>query len=984
MIHASLADRIRQAPRVADAGAAARGLEALAAAAPDSAEWLAAHADARALLEGTFACAPYLARAARRRAPEIVGLFSRPPEESLARLVEAAHAAGAGSADAAELGAALRRAKLDLHLLTALADLGGVWGLAEVTAALSRFADAALEAAIAGNLRLMGIGDWGLGIGEGRTSKPQSPVPNPQSPTRGFVALAMGKLAAYELNYSSDIDLIVLFERESFAAGSGRDPQDAASALTRAIVRTLQEPTAEGYVFRVDLRLRPDPGATPLAINQAAALRYYESLGQTWERAALIKARACAGDLALGEAFLAELQPFIWRRSLDYAAIDDLHAMKRQIQEHADVEGPRTAGADVKRGYGGIREIEFFVQGHQLINGGRDPKLRSRATLDALGALAAAGHVTRVEADALQADYVALRMIEHRIQMLEDHQSHRTPVDDAARDRVAALAGAASLAAFDADLEARFRRVRGIVDELFREASPGGPSSSIGGAAEDSEALAPLREKGFAAPERVVDIVRGWRSGRVPATRSPRARGLLDRVLPQILDAAAATGAPDVTFTRFAEFFEKLPAGVQTLSLFAAEPNVLRAVIDVLSLAPKLGAALARRPELLDVMLDADFGRPVAQTTEADAERVARAIAAEPSFEGALNAARRGAREARFRIGVQALMGVTHASEAGKAQAVLADAVVSALLEATQAEMERRHGPIDARYAILGLGKLGGRELSAASDLDLMAVYDPLTDGVKSRSARPLEVDVYFVRLTQRLITALSAHTEEGDLYEIDMQLRPSGKSGPIAVRLAAFEAYYAHDAWTWELMALTRARVVAGDAVLGDALTPAIRERLLAERDPAQVFKDAAEMRARMAAERPARGEWDMKLAPGGLVDVEFTIQALEIAHAHAAPDALSASSGEALRRLAAAGVLGPQEAQALEEALTLQLDLTQALSVAVEGVLDPATAPPRLKDRLVRIGGTESFEALEHRLRSARAAARAVFERRILAAAG
>jgi glutamate-ammonia-ligase adenylyltransferase len=956
----SLLERLRRAPRVTDAAAAANAWQALRAESEAAAERLSAHVGAKALLDGAFASAPYLARAARRRAEALPGLFDRPPEESRATLVDAARAAGEMAADEVALKRALRVAKLDLHLLAAFADLGGAWRLDEVTTALTQFADAAVEASLTALLRLGGEGP---------------------ATDCGLVVLAMGKQGAFELNYSSDIDLIVLFDKDRLAAAQARDPQELATKLARGLVRVLQEPTGEGYVFRVDLRLRPDPGATPPAINLAAGLRYYESLGQTWERAALIKARPCAGEVALGEAFLAEVAPFIWRRSLDFAAIEDLRAMKRQIQAHADAEGRIAPGAEIKRGYGGIREVEFFVQGHQLIHGGRDPTLRDRATLAALNDLVAVGHVEQAVADTLTADYVALRDLEHRLQVVEDHQTHRVPVEDAARERIAALVGAESLAAFDRDLEQRLGRVRGLVDELFKEEAETEAQPWVISAAEDSEeAHARLSERGFKDPKRVTEAVRGWRAGRVPATRSPRAQGLLERVLPLIFDAVAATDAPDAAFVRFAEFFERLPAGVQTLSLFASEPNVLRAVLDVLNLAPRLGAALARRPELMDVMLEGDFARPVAETTADDSERIARAIAAQRDFEAALNAARREVREARFRIGVQALMGVADAKDAGEAHAVIADVVIRAMTDAARAEVARRHGPIEAEYVVLGLGKLGGRELSAASDLDLMTVYAPAREGVRSKSARVLDVDAYFARVSQRLITALSVSTEEGELYEVDMQLRPSGKAGPIAVQLSAFETYYEKDAWTWELMALTRARVVTGDAKLGETLQRTIERILGRKRDAGKVCADVAEMRARMAAERPARGEWDMKLSDGGFVDIEFTLQALQLAHAHSRPGVLAVSSQDAIRRLAEAGVLAAADALVLEEALTLQLDLTQALSVAVEGVLEPASAPQRLKDRLAKIGGVESFDALEGRLRARRAAARAVFDRVVI----
>ncbi|MGD2133747.1 MAG: bifunctional [glutamine synthetase] adenylyltransferase/[glutamine synthetase]-adenylyl-L-tyrosine phosphorylase [Maricaulaceae bacterium] len=951
MTSSSLASRIQFAPRAVEPAAAARTWEALADADAEAAARLRREDAARDLLTGVFGCAPYLARAAVRRAEPLADMLEADPEDALGAIL--ARARVEEGEDAAALGRRLRAAKLDLHLLAAVADVGRAWTLAETTGAITRFADAAVDAALRFHAGEVGTG--------------------------GMTVLAMGKQGAGELNYSSDIDLIVLFDRERIEQAGVADAQSWASKTTRAFVKTLEELTGDGYVFRTDLRLRPDPGATPPAVNLASALHYYEALGQTWERSAFIKARACAGDLELGRSFLDELGPFVWRKSLDYAALDDLHAMKRQVQTHAGGLRPLVPGADVKRGYGGIREIEFFVQAQQLIYGGRDPRLRATGTVDALRALVEAGHVDAETAGVIGVNYRVLRDVEHRIQMINDAQTHTVPEAHVERDRVAALFGAESLELFDGELRARIENVRERTDELFSDADLDRPKGFEIGAVEDDEAsLAALQELGFERPALVTQSIRAWRAGRAPATRSTRARALLGRVVPDLIAAAAATGAPDAAFVRFSEFFENLPAGVQTLSMFASEPAVLRAVVDVLSISPKLGVTLARQPELLDVMIEGDFRRPVVETTERDAARVAQTVAATKDFEGALNAARRTVREARFRIGVQSLLGVIDADGAGRAHAVLAEATIAALLEASQAELTRRHGPVDGAFAVLGLGKLGGRELSFGSDLDLVAVYASDVDAVTPPGG--IGPDTYFARLTQRLITALSASTEEGDLYEVDMQLRPSGNAGPIAARLSAFEAYYADAAWTWELMALTRARPVAGAPDLCARLEEMVRAILSQPRDADEVRRNVADMRRRMAAERSARGDWDLKLSDGGLVDIEFTLQTLQLLSAADAPEVLSPSSREAIGCLAAAGVLSADDTSALGRALELQLSLTQVLSVGIEGVLNEETAPARLKDRLVAAGGAESFAALAKSLKSARRDAREVFERLVL----
>jgi len=569
------------------------------------------------------------------------------------------------------------------------------------------------------------------------------------------------------------------------------------------------------------------------------------------------------------------------------------------------------------------------------------------------------------------------------MQMIEDQQTHTVPADEAARTRLAALCGQATLSAFDDELGALFSRVRVCVDELFPDTEAGADGTdkadawSIGVIEDTPESLEYLRARGFAEPTRITTAVRAWRAGRVPATRSARAQGLLERVLPLLLEAVAATDAPDASFVRFAEFFDALPAGVQLLSLFVSEPELLRAVVDLLALAPKLGQTLARRPEVLDIMLSPDFARPVSATAHDDAEIAAREVAAASDFEMALNAARRAKREASFRTGAQTLLGLVNAKEAGEARAALADHLIDALAGAARQEVVRRHGVIDATFVVLGLGKLGGRELSATSDLDLMTVYNPASAGASSDGARPLTSDAYFARVSQRLISALSAPTDEGDLYEVDMQLRPSGKAGPIAVRLSAFERYYADEAWTWELMALTRARVVGGDAALAKALNGHVRRILRRPRDAANVATDVLVMRDRLRAERPAKGRWDIKRAAGGLVDIEFTVQMLQLVHAHQTPEVLSPSTASAIAQLEVAGGLDALDAEALTDALRLQLDLTQVLAVAVEGVFAPDTAPARLKQRMAAAGGCDSFDALEAALVERQAAASDVFER-------
>ncbi len=947
---------LRPCGPVLDTSAAARVREALGARLEVEAAWSA--------LEPVFAASPYLGGLAAREPERLERLLAAPADDSLARLVADARAAAA--LPAAEAAPALRRAKAELHLLTALADLGGVWDLAKVTGALSRFADAAVQAALA------------VGAGEERAKGRLLGTEGERGPTAGLFVLALGKHGASELNYSSDIDVSVFYDPDALPVANGAEPQKTALRLTQAMARLLSERTADGYVFRVDLRLRPDPSSTPVAVPVEAALAYYESAGQNWERAAMIKARVCAGDAAAGEAFLEALQPFVWRRALDYAAIADIQAIKSQIHAHKRLEREdafAAAGADLKLGPGGIREIEFYAQTQQLILGGRFPELRARRTLDALAALAAAGQAPADACADLAAAYPELRAWEHRVQMLADEQTHTLPADAPRRAAVAALAGL-DLPAFDAKVEATLGCVNDRYAELFSDAEPlSSPFGSLvfTGVEDDPATLATLGRMGFSAPPTVAATIRAWHHGRIAATRTPRGRELFTRLAPRVLEAAAATGAPDAAFARFAGFFSGLSSGVAIQSLFLNEPAVLDLVIEVLALAPRLGAVLARQPAAIDALLDPGFFEPL--DPAAIAEAVRRAVEAASGFEPALDAARRAHREEAFRIGVQALTGRADAVAAGSAFAALADGCVAALSPAALAEVERLGGAFPGEVAVVGLGKLGGREMTAASDLDLMTVHRAAPDAVSATKGWGAET--VYARFTQRLTAALASPTAEGRLYEVDLQLRPSGTQGPIAVSLASLEGYYAREAEVWELMALTRARVVwSSSPALARDLDAAIDAALRRPRDPDSLLEAVRDMRALMRRERPASGPWDLKLADGGLVDIEFAAQALQLRHAaHGGP--LRANTGDAMEALAAAGLASPEALAALADAWRLQQALQQVLKLAVEDVRDPAAEPQGLHQLLAEAGGAPDFNGVRRRLADAQAAAHAAFSR-------
>nr|MEA2798996.1 [glutamine synthetase] adenylyltransferase / [glutamine synthetase]-adenylyl-L-tyrosine [Phenylobacterium sp.] len=953
-----LAEQLRPCGPVVDDKAAARAREIVAESC-----WTDRLERAWPALAPVFGASPYLASLARRDPAGLDRLLAAEPRARLEDiLVRTAAAAGLGL-EAAQVR--LRELKAELHLLTALADLGGVWDLDQVTGALTRFADAAVTSALAVAAR----GELEAGRLTRLGEAAEGPVP-------GWFCIAMGKQGAFELNYSSDIDVSVFFDPDRLPLAEGIEPEAFAVRLTQRLSDLMQARTAEGYVFRMDLRLRPDPASTQAAVPIPAAIEYYENVGQNWERAAFIKARPCAGDLPAAEAFLGELAGFVWRRNLDFAAIADIHSIKRQIHAHKVDERVSAKGVDLKLGRGGIREIEFYVQTQQLILGGRNPDLRSRRTLDALAALVEAGHVAPETAAELTEAYHLLRSVEHRIQMLADEQTHRLPESDADRRRVAALAGFDKLRSFDAAITRTLKGVNARYGELFPSEEP--LSSRFGslvftGVEDDPATLATLKRMGFSNPGYVAKTIRSWHHGHIPATATERGRELFTRLAPRLLDAAQATGSPGAAFNRFGAFFSNLSSGVQLQSLFLAQPNLFELIVQVMAFAPRLAATLARRPAAIDAMLDGAFFQAI--DIAEDRAFMQTAVARAEGFEGAMDAVRVVHREQAFRIGVQVMSGAASAVTAGKAFADLADLCVDALAGAALAETERLAGGLAGDVAVVALGKCGSREMSAGSDLDLMTLYRAADPGAASE-LKGWDAATFYGRFTQRLIAALSSQTAEGGLYDVDMQLRPSGTKGPVAVSFAAFEGYYEAEAETWELLALTRARVVwATSEAFAGAAQAAIDAALRRPRDRAATARDVREMRELMARERPPKGDWDLKLSPGGLVDIEFAAQFLQLAHA-ADGGPMAPNTAEALAAFREAGLAPGHPLADLERAWRLQQDLTQLLKVALEDGADPEGEPPAFRALLARAGGTRDFRQLQSALKTARGAARRAYE--------
>ncbi len=923
----------------------------------------------RGVLEAASGNSPFLARNILKESAFLSELFAVGPDASLDALAaEALRASEVG--DAPSVMRRLRIAKRRIALGLALADIAGLYDLATVTGTLTRFADAAAKGALR----------WLLAEAAKRQGLPQA-APEALEAASGLMVLAMGKHGAFELNYSSDIDLVVFYDEERFPFTTRGDQQSAAVELVKGLVKLLAEPTADGYVFRVDLRLRPDAGATQVAISTSAAELYYESMGQNWERAAWIKARASAGDALAGAQFLKAMEPFIWRKNLDYAAIQDIHSIKRQIHAQEGHSRIALAGHNIKLGRGGIREIEFFAQTQQLILGGRDPWLRDPSTLGALAALRARGHISLQAEHDLADAYRFLRNLEHRLQMIEDQQTHTLPASPDGIDHIARFMGFPETTAFQDALLDRLTRVQDHYARLFEREAPlatGAGSLVFTGVEEDPETLKTLTRLGFERAGDVSAAIRGWHHGRIRATRSARARELLTKLMPGLLEALAKTADPDSAFAHFDRFLSGLPAGVQVFSMLFANPRLLGLVAEIAGSAPRLAEYLGRHPSVMDALIDPEFLARIPNEEELRA-RFSVELARVAGYEAALDAARRFAKEETFRIGVQVIQGALDAEHAGPAYAIVAETLIAGLQDIVRREMETIHGRVaGGAFAVVAQGKLGGREMTAASDLDLVFIYTHDPEAGASDGAKPLAPGAYFARLSQRFIAGLTALTAEGRLFEVDMRLRPSGNQGPVAVKFDTFVSYHREKAWTWERMALTRARVIAGPAAFRTRIEEAISASFVTGcADPVTVLADARAMREKLAAQFPGRDSWDIKFAPGGLVDIEFIAQAFQLIGAGPDPSVLDQNTSVALSKLARAGTIDGADAEALIEAARREHGLTQALRIALDGPFKQEAATRGLKALLARAGNAPDFATLETELAATEAHVRAIFDR-------
>ncbi|MGV3554706.1 MAG: bifunctional [glutamate--ammonia ligase]-adenylyl-L-tyrosine phosphorylase/[glutamate--ammonia-ligase] adenylyltransferase [Croceibacterium sp.] len=863
-------------------------------------------ADWKGALKRARAHSPFLAKALERR-PDLAGLLAEGRgEEALV----------AARSETDDVGVALRRERLGLALGLAVGDLAGAFTLTRVMAELSAFADRALDSAITAAIRQR-VAD---------------------ADSRGFIALALGKHGAGELNYSSDIDPILLFDPARLPRRERDDPAEAAQRYARTVVELLSAQTAEGYVFRVDLRLRPASEVSPLAVSVNGALSHYESSAVAWERAAYIRARAAAGDIAAGQTFLETIAPFVWRRSLDFTAIEEIRRLTARIRDNHKGPVEPGPGYNLKQGRGGIREIEFFAQTHQLIHGGRHPAVRVRGTRAALDALAAEGIVSPDDAVLLGESYDRLRTIEHRLQMVLDRQTHSLPVDPQALDGVARLDGLESGEALVEELRALTGDVALRYDALL-------------GRAEDRA------RPTVAAADDVLEFIDArfekWRSS-LRTLRSPEARAAFAAVRPTLREALAAAPEPERALTRFETIVERVPTAINLFRLFDARPGLLDLVLRVVAVAQSLADELGRSPDLLDALIDAR-ALDLPGSVDDLAGRMRAGTARD--YEDRLDTIRRVVGEERFALGVQLVEARHDPIDIAAGLSRIAEAALTVGADAAGEEFARVHGRIPGGdLLVLGLGRLGGGALTHASDLDVIYLFSGAL-GTESDGQRPLTPSLYFNRLAQRVTAALSVPTAAGALYEVDTRLRPQGAQGPLAVSLEMFERYQREDAWTWEHMALTRARPLHGPPEARAELQRIIDATLRRERDPATLRADVLKMRREIAANKSPSSPLDAKLQRGGLVDCEFLIHFLQLRER----TAFDPDLGGAIGSLAADGLL-PGDFRG-------HYDLLCRLLVAAR-LLAPDGQPPAglARDALAAACKVDSLEALLHAVDEAR----------------
>lgn len=919
----------------------------------------------RALLETLGANSPYLSAIARKNPDFLSNCLKALSAKHVDQFLNDCHPRCFNFASATEAAVFLRQQKARLALMLGIGDITGNLPLLTITSALSQFADLALHTLLSylvmdrikrGDLLWANVDDLTVG---------------PQLAEQcGISILALGKLGGYELNYSSDVDLIVLYDPDRVPLSGKRSIGDLCVRITRDLVRLMQDPSADGYIFRMDLRLRPDPGSTPIALSILAAENYYQTIGQTWERSAYIKARPCAGDNSVGKMFLSRMVPFVWRKNIDFSALEDIQKVKSKVHafhHHGDFS---LAGHDVKLGRGGIREIEFFAQMHQLIMGGRDYDLRTISTLDTLSVLKSKGIIERETYDTLKSAYHYLRELEHRIQMTNDEQSHHVPTADEDVERLSAFMGYQSIKDFDNHLSAVTHSVSSLYDQLLQER---GMKADHG---DDTVTIETLQALGYQAPERCIETLDRWHSGKYRALRTPRARSFLDKCLPTLLEAFSKSSAPDNSLSQFDKFISKLPQGVQIFSMFQANPWLFNVIARIMSLSPRLADHLGRKPQLFDSVLDTGFFSALPDE-EALSYNLGLMLKRTQSYEDVLDQCRRWVHDLQFNIGVQMIEGLITTRAANHKFTEIAEVALRHLLPITKQNYEARYGTFDeGELAIIAMGSFGGRSLTFTSDLDLIMLYDAPQDKTSSKGHSPSQ---YFSRLGQHIITAITSLTAEGQLYDIDMRLRPSGRKGPLVVTLDTFSKYQREDAWAFEHMALTRARVFDASPTFKDKIKAVIQDILAQPRDADVLKADIVSMRQKVLEQFPPKDIWSVRYIRGGLIDAEYIVQGLILAYGTKRHAATRVGITDGIAELATLGAITHEDAAALKQAAHLFARVMNIMRLCYSSASSDRDFSAELIELLCKVTQQTDIEALTKQLETSQAIVYAFFKKHI-----
>ncbi len=861
------------------------------------------------------------------------------------------------SVDSKEISQKLRQIKKKISLLLAVADLSKEWDLTQVTLALSRFADICLQTALTHLLKKYER--------EGKITL--RCTDNPQEEC-GITVIGMGKLGAKELNYSSDIDLIYLFDANKINYSGNKELGDFMIKFARELTALIDQRDKDGYVFRVDLRIRPDPLSTPIIMTVNAAENYYEYFGQNWERAAMIKARPVAGDIRLGKEFISRIYPFIWRRSLDFKAINDIKDIKKQISSRLGEDKAFTPfGYNIKLGKGGIREIEFFAQVQQLIWGARLKELQVSDTLSALARLAELGYISETSAAQMQEAYIFFRNLEHRLQMQNDEQTHSLPKDSPSLTLIAKLMDFPNTEEFLQVLQHHLDIAAGEFSKYFFEAKSNPESRKIISSApeNDNSGLEEISRIGFSNPEIIRNTIQSWASGLYRSTRSRQAQEVLPAVIPKILNRLGFTDNPDSCFYDFDALLRSLPSGVQLLPLLHSRPEVLEILIKIIALAPALSATMQKYPIVIEDLINPDFFLPLKIGKKTDND-----IPTPASFESRLNALQLWVNSKKFQAGVHLLTGLASGNDTGTFIAETAAEAVEKTARWLHESFAENYGIIpDSKSAILLLGRNGSGEAILSSDLDIIFIYDYKNEDAVSSGKVKLDIKTYYGRFVQRYINTLTSVGRNGKIWEVDMRLRPSGNSGPLATGLQSFIKYQEEEAWTWEHMALTKAKMVYGNLPLPDI----IRNILARKRNLSALKQDILAMREKISKEHKPESYLDLKNLAGGMTDIEFIAQYLQLAYAYQYPDILQGNTLKVLTSARDAKLLKSAAADFMISFYQRMLSLRALYALSGASV---SKLPKALNERLNIVAGSDKSKSTEDKIMQDSAQVQEIFK--------